>query len=367
MTSLDIHHLQHLARSQKPEDRATLAGSLAELLQQDLTQGEEFLVQDILLRLLKEAEHNLRLSLASYLAHEKKCPKGLTDFLIFECSFDISEPLLKNATYLDEEYLINIGQNFESRQYWRTLAARQEIGSKLANYLIKASNDNAVHMMLLSNPKADLCNLCMADLTEIAINVLEMQDPLLNRPEMTAQLAARLYWYVSETLRVEIQRRFNIEADTLNGAMWYAVNQNTNKRASVRTIPMEMIGLVRKMPPITRNQIVDGMYKQDRAYFACLLARYFSLSPEDVLYRLTAQTNFTLALFCRALNLTTSQFSQIFLAWQKAASVEKVLMDSKDLTDALYIFNHLKASKATEVIKQWQATIPALAEQATVH
>ncbi len=346
-------YLYRLARSTKSEDREALAKSVTNLLQADLTKGEMILVQDILLRMLREAESDLRRNLAIHLSAEDKCPTVLVEYLMKECSFDEAEPLIRYSVAVNDNLLIETGKRYERPEYWRAMASRKKISRELALYLIH-TKDLETQKILVGNEGADLCTLCMKLLTDIAIStgIGDLQGPLLQRSEITAELAARLYWHVSEKLKAEIQTRFNIDKKTLDQAVNYVVDKRLTQRGSVRTISMEMLGLVRKMPYISTRQIMDALQSGDRALFACLCGVQLKINPEEVLVHLEYNVVHTMAVLCRALNMTRTEFNSAYVMWRRDDPNSHAI-GAMEMVEANEVFNRMKRDQAKTVIQDW--------------
>src|SRR5690606_28397866 len=111
-------------------------------------------------------------------------------------------------------FLMEVAKRFDEPTYWRTIAGRKHISSTLSLFLIN-TNDNGTHQILVNNPGSDLCPDCMNTLTDFALINTLLQHPLLQRREITAELAARLYWNSSEKLKQVITERFDIAKDVL--------------------------------------------------------------------------------------------------------------------------------------------------------
>jgi len=356
LTLANSDHLQQLARSNKPEDREALAKSITKLLYGDLSQGEMFLVQDILLRMLREAEAELRRTLILHFATEDKCPQALMDYLIYECPYPDAEPFLKNSTALNDTYLMEISKRYESPKYWRAIASRPKVSRDLAQFLIH-TNDQEVHQILVENEGSDLCPVCMQLLTEAAANQIPLHEPLIQRREITVELAAKIYSYASAKLKEHILQRFDISEENLNKTLDYIVINRTKQKAVIRTISMEMLGLVRRMPKITTRQMIDAMQKGDNALFACMTGVYLQANPERILYDIETQPLIALAVICHAVHMNRSDFNHIYLMWRnKVKTKDSNVMSADQLTKALHVFDQLKKEQVQKVVESWRHT-----------
>lgn len=352
-------YLYRLARSGSPEDRETLAKSITSLLHANLSKGEMFLAQDILLHMLHEAEIDLRQTLALHLSVEEKCPQALLDFLIYECPFSVAEPVLKNSPVLDDAYLMEVVKHFDIPDYWRTIAARDQVSQNLALFLI-GMDDEEVYQILVKNHGSEFCSLCMNWLTGIAMNMPPLQGPLIHRKEITPELATKLYWHTSEDLRKNILQRFDIDKETLDKALTYIVSRRVEQKAGIQRITAEMLGLIQKMPKITSRQIMEAMQKGDRAFFAALCGVYLKVDGERVLQRLESKPTLAIAVLCRAINMTRAEYNSLFLMWRRQDSTSSIT-NASELAHAMSVFDQMKPDQARAEIATWNNTAQSTA------
>ena len=347
-------YLYRLARSGSAEDREKLAKSISSLLQADLSKGELYLAQDILLHLLREAETDLRQTLALHLSVEPKCPKALIDYLIFECPLSVSEPVLKNSPVLVDDDLIEIDKRFETPEYWRAIASREQVSKNLALFLI-GTDDDKVYDILVRNLGTEFCSLCMNWLTGIAMNMPPLQEPLLQRKEITAEMATKLYWHTSEQLQTEILQKFDIDKSVLDKAMQYVVSRRVEQKQGIQRVSDEMWQIAQKLPKISSRQIMDAMQKGDRAFFACLCATHLKIDAERVLQKLEARPMLALAVLTRAIGMTRAEYNSLFLMWRRQDNTGSIT-NAGELTHAMAVFDQMKADQAKAEAASWSNT-----------
>jgi uncharacterized protein (DUF2336 family) len=347
-------YLYRLAKGGSSQDRESLAQAVTSLLRSQLTEVERSLAQDILLRLLEEAETDLRLSLAQQLAREPECPQVLLDFLIYKNDFSIAEPVLRYSTVLTDEYLIEVVKHFDHSDYWRTIARRRHIGEDLATILM-GTDDEEVIELLVTNPNTDLSAASMEWLVGLAPNWEELHEPLLLRPEVTPELAARIYWHVSESLRTHITRKFDIDQRKLDKAMDRIVKQKMAQKYQVLTITPAMLDLSIKMKQqnkITSRQILDAAKRSDSAFFICLWAALVDINKDILLEKMRDDFVMTLAVLCQAARITRSDYNEMFMIWRRI-NQGSVMSNAGELTSALSTFDGMTYDKARHIIQVW--------------
>lgn len=347
-------YLYQIASSGTPSERNALADAMTGLLQTDLKQSERDIAQDILLHLLEDADNELRMSLASKLAHEPKCPQVLLDYLIFQTPLKICEPVLRYSEVLNDEYLIAVARHFRQSEYWQILAQRRKVSSYLADFLV-STDDIRVCTKLLANPGAQISINSMDTLLNMAPNVPEIHKPLLSRPEMKPELAQRLMKYVSVELQAEITTRFNVDKNIVSTALDEIIIERNTGLYKVQTITPDMLDLcfkMKQMNRITPRQLMESAKESNTELFACMLAALLNLNPEMVLQKLVAQVEITLPVLCHAARMTRGDYSQLFLMWRQKN--QKSITNGAELSQAMKVFDALKFEKAQLLVQQWQ-------------
>lgn len=352
--SASAMRLYELARSGQSTDREALLQGMTGLLHAELTAHERELAHEILLLLLREAEMDLRESLAQQLALEPTCPKALLDFLVYDNPLSVSKPVLQHSTVFTDDDMIEIAKHFDSVDYCRVIALRPQIGEKLAMFLIGA-DDEDTYLNLLDNKGAQLGSISINWLTSIAIHAPALQSPLLLRPEVTPELAVRLYWHVSDHLRQQILSRFEIPAEKLDKALEYTVAHRKEQKHSVEDISAETLDLSFKMKQqgrITSRQIMDALRKNDVLFFTSLWASLFELKPQRLFEMLKTQPMTTLATLCRAAQMTKADYNTLFLLWRRQGTPS--ITNATELGQAMAVFNEMKMEDAQLEIEAWK-------------
>jgi len=345
-------YLFRLARSGGEADRLHLAQAVLSFMHTDLQPGEQSIAEEILLRLLREAEHDLRMSLAEQLAHENKCPKSLLDYLIYENPLEVAAPVLQYSPVLDDSYLIEVAKHFRKTEYWQIMARRTHVSETLSRFLVE-TNDTDVYRLLLKNRGAHLGPTSMNWLIDVAPNLPEIQKPLLTRPEVTAELAAKLYWHVSAELRSQITARFDINQKEIDVLLDKAVKQRLSERETAQHITPEMVqhaATLKEQNRLTSHQLLEALKKDDLPGFTCLMAALLSLPAEFVAERLDEDFAMNMAVMCKAVNITSRDYNVLFLLWRRK---KKYLTGS--IVELSVAMDHFKSLNLTDALKQIQA------------
>lgn len=341
-----------MARSGAVKDREILAQAVASLLHTQLTSGERGLAENILLQLLQEAELELRTALAGQLAHEPNCPLSLLEYLIYKNPFSVSESVLRHSEKLTDEYLIEVVKFFDHSDYWMAIAQRKRVGEDLCQLLIETEDDK-VCQTLVENKGSHLPKAGVAWLINAALHMPGMQKSLLARPEVTPEFAVQLYWHVSEELRADIQKRFDIDKNQLERAIQRIVHHRMAAKKETPNITPEKMAYahdLKRNNEIAPRVLSDALKKDDIGLFVCLWAALLTLKPELVLRKFESDFVNTLAVLSIMARVTRKDFNTMFLQWRRKGYHERDI----DLSEVMHAYDHLDFAKARDLVIAWR-------------
>ncbi len=346
-------YLYRLARSGSAHDRMELATSLQDIVQTEHRQT----AVDILLLLLKEAEQDLRIALATQLATQPHCPMELIQFLIYQNPFPVADPVLRLSPLLDNAELLKVLDHFaHDPAYAQAVAQRKMISAQIAARVLEQDNNETAYLLLLRNPGTQLNDICLDYLTDIAKKRPLLQQPFLQRKEVTPEIAAKLFWHVSVKLRQFILDQFPMSALKLDQLMDEAIQQRVNLKSGVFALTDQAkikAERVQANGAITSRQPMEALRHGDVPLFTCLIALLTQTKPERVLDLLLQDTTETLAVIAHTLRLTRGDFNGLYLLWRRQAESHSVLHE-KDIISAQDRFAMVTPHYAREAIAKWQ-------------
>jgi len=346
-------YLFSLAKGGSERDRETLALSIASFLSAGLSDASRVLAKDILLQLLKEAEKDLRLTLARHLANEPDCPKELLRYLIFENPLEISSPVLRYSEALEDTDLLEVAAHFAQRDYWQEIAQRNKIGEEVTDFLV-GTRDIPVCKLLVNNQGACLSKASVEWLINVSPYLKDIQKPLLQRAEITPQLASKLYWYVSDELKAFITSNFKVDQTQINALLDKIVKNYINDQKPGRTITSEMQDLachLKRQNKITAKTITSCFKKGNLAFCACLWGALLNLRPEMLLKKWDEDFSETMAILVRVSHFMRSDYNLLFLHAPQRKS--QMVTNHEELNLALRKFDLLDFETAYNVMRGW--------------
>lgn len=129
----DSHKLYKMAPDHNTQIRYELIDIVTDLFSAELSSSEKEIISDILIRLTREAEKDLRHALAKRLAEIEDVPLRLV-LHIANDDIDVAEIVLKKSPVLGSIDLVYILKS-HSEEYWRAIAKRKSLGEKVVKLL----------------------------------------------------------------------------------------------------------------------------------------------------------------------------------------------------------------------------------------
>ncbi|CAN5312786.1 DUF2336 domain-containing protein [soil metagenome] len=214
-TSISPSELLTLAKSRATDDRQRLLLGVAALC--DATPaGTEVspVLTEIFMTLARQAEHDIRKSLAQSLAGADWAPLALVNMLALD-EIEIARPIIANSPLLRDQDLLRILVE-ATVEHHIEVARRPTLSGRVADAIIDAA-EPATMTALASNKTAEVSEAGLRRLIEQSRRVAALRAPLTRHPRLNETLAKELYSLVGAALRQAIGERFRVD-DTMMGA-----------------------------------------------------------------------------------------------------------------------------------------------------
>ena len=210
-----------LAKSRKTDDRQRLLLGVAALCD-STPAGTEVspVLTEIFLTLARQAEHDIRKSLAETLAGAEWAPVALVNMLALD-EIEIARPIIANSPVLKDQDLLRILVE-ATVEHHIEVARRPALSGSVADAIIDAG-EPATMTALASNRTAEISESGLGRLVEQSRRIAALRAPLTRHPRLNDTLAKELYGLVGQALRQAIGERFRIDDATLSAAINAAV------------------------------------------------------------------------------------------------------------------------------------------------
>lgn len=347
----DNQQLYSLARDKKPEARRELTQAVAEILEKNVGESENELIADILIALTRQAEMDLRQAIAERIAGMDNVPLRLILQLAND-EIEIAAPVLRASPVLGDLDLVYIIKS-RGAKYWQEIAARKVLSAYMINMLAE-TRDMGTALALTENKTISLPDNALSILTELAETSDALANPLLHRPEMKPDLAAKLFHFVGEELKAFIKAHYKVEPTEVLKAVDDVVEEMAAAAQNSFMPTDSMLAAAAQQQEkklLTIELMISCLRRGQIASFVAQFTAYTGLSVKTVETILTQNRGQGLAVACRAFDIPKPDFISIFLLTNPMRSKARIV-DLKDMGRAIEYYDRLKQQLAREILKQ---------------
>jgi uncharacterized protein (DUF2336 family) len=214
LTAYDMSDMGRLAQlAINPQNGASreeiylAVASLYRIQGAGLNQRERDLMREILRRLTRDVEMAIRIALAQRLAEDASVPHDLI-LLLVDDSIEVARPLIMHSPLLTESDSLRLIAE-ASMAHREVLAGRPHIDIPVTDALVAVGTE-PVLMALVRNATAKISERGYAQLVEKSRAFQNLQEPLIQRPDMPFELASHMCEWVSDALKVYIQNNYHM-------------------------------------------------------------------------------------------------------------------------------------------------------------
>lgn len=358
MEQASLQSLIELARDPAPAARQALSQHITDICLQaprQLNEEEKEVAGHILLRLSREFETQMRANLARQLAASARAPKQLIMALAHD-EISVSSPVISDSPLLDEQDLVDIVLN-KTHEHRLSVAMRSGITAAVSNALVE-SEEADVLQALVKNKSAEIAGAAMEYLVTESKQLTSLQGPLIARDDLPPVLVQKMYSFVSDALKTEIQGKYDIDPEILEAAIRSA---QSAQKAAVPTAAehsdknSKAADLVAKMyasGELSLNRIIGFLREKRLSLFLEGLAVLCELDSRTITSLAFEGEGQGMAVVCRAINADRSQFATITLLLERARTGKAV--PAARLQAVCQLFDTMTADRANGVIEQWR-------------
>ena len=346
--------LLQLARETAPESRFALASSITDLYAergQRLKAREEEMIEEILDRLVRAFEIDLRKAMAERLAQRPKVPRSLI-LLLADDDIEVARPILRDSLLLAAADLVDIIQR-HGEGHQLAIAERSALDESVSAALVETSNVVVVET-LLRNPGAKLKTQTLEHLVAEARWVERYRAPLVQRRELTEDLARRLVGLVSGVLRQYILKTFEIDPESLDEDLEAAAGQSldaaiTQAGQELRALPAQLSGLKRISPQL----LIKILRKGDLPMFQSLFGELACISKDRLAYILAQPESRAFAVICRALDFAKPDYAVMLFMIRQLRGIDQ-RDDPRSIARMIEFYGELDPKHCFDSLKRWR-------------
>ena len=332
--------------------RQRVVQTVAHILESDVSDNKRDMIGDILLSLVRQAESDLRESLAERLCIMNEVPEDLILFLAHDI-IAVAEPILKFSSVLTDQDLLYIIQS-KSAEYWQAIAQRKLLDSAVVDALVDR-NDETTAKNLLLNETIALKETAIEAFAELSKYSDQLAEPLLARKELPQKVAMELFWHVSAHLRQHIIKNFQIPKERLDAALQDALEDfaDTTTLGTQEPKPSAlMMDLARQYGSLERindAMLVKTLRRGQVRFFLALMANRTGLKPNTI-HELMRQVNGQgMAVASRAVGIAKESFVSLFLLSRSLTRGDQAV-DALELRKAIKYYDAMTEDMASTIL-----------------
>ena len=309
---------------------------------------ERELATDILRRISKDVEMSIRIALAERLADSPDAPAELIN-LLADDRIEVARPVLARSPVLTQSDLIRIVGG-ATTDHHMIVAQRPGLGEMVTAALAR-SDCEAVLIALLRNSGAKISHETFEALVARARSLESLQGPLTERRDLPAQLATRMYVWVSGALKSALISRYPHIAQSL--ARTIEETSSSLQSGKSPTSPDSAKKLIDKLSAsgqLKASFLIRVLQQGQMELFEQGFAALLKIDVEAMRKTLYGGGARTVALACRAAGIDRSVFHTVFHLSRHHRKILAALSDSED-SEIEAIFRQVPKTEALDRVK----------------
>ena len=310
---------------------------------------ERSMALEIMAALLRDAELEIRKELSRRFAKEPSVPRSLVVGLAQDI-IDVARPVLLHSPVLRDSDLIQVIE-VRGIAHRMAIASRREIGSPVTDALAQLK-EPLVAMTLLQNNSIRLPESTLRELAAQSLENAEISHCLALRPEITPELAEKLYWLVSHELRDILNKQFDLNPCVLDKTLQNVVD-TLIKRDEDPEQQRDLAGRLIASGAVDAVFLIELLKNRGITLFHTLMEELTQIDHDKLQVIYKPEGLEALAIICRALHFTkTETASFIMLVRDRIAGEDR--FEPEKLAAALTVFSRLTMGDAKTILWQWQ-------------
>ncbi len=352
-----ISNILQLSYVKNTEGRSLLFNKITDFLEEhhtELSQTEQTLMSEILDKLLNNVEMTVRKKLAERLAMSEEAPLDLI-VLLANDQIDVALPVLELSKLLSDNELINIIRH-KTAQHQLSIAGRQKLSSDVCRELVTVGNTKTL-VVMLNNHDAKIDNSSFADLIEKSKNAQPLQPPIIERPDLPKDMAAKMYQWVSDSLKQSILTNLDLNESDIDELLLTTIEEVANGGLGQITSEKSEIILVNKLHQAKKLSpafLMKCLNQGQSSLFEIAFAKMIKVPRKIMRSFLYNRGADALAVSCCAAGIDQSVFLTIFQLTRAAQNIETEISDD-ETAKAFEHFKRLDKKKAHVTIQKWVA------------
>lgn len=354
MEQSSLTDLIELARDPNPAARIALSERITDICLQaprQLNSEEKEVAGHILIQLSRDFEVQLRSRLAVQLSGSSRAPKQLILALALD-EISVSGPVISQSPLLDEQDLVEIVKT-KGNAHRMNVAMRSGITAAVSNALVQAEEPDVLQA-LVNNKSAEISGAALEYLVMESKIQPNLQGPLIARDDLSSDLVQKMYVFVSNALKSEIQSKYEIDSELLDAAFRDSQPTQSENDATIAssTKAAALIAKMRASGELSLNRVIGFLREKRLNLFLEGLSMLCELDARTITSLAFEGEGQGMAVVCRAIGADRSQFATITLLLERARTGKAV--PAARLQAVCQLFDTMPLERASGVLEQWR-------------
>lgn len=354
-TEEEIQDLIKLAHNNSKIGRAELFNEITALIEtrhQQISSSEIDLMMDILSKLITDVEVSIRKKLAFNLADNENVPVELI-ILFANDLIEVANPILIQNTLLSDKELVRIIQ-MKSRQHQLSIAARKSLSSDVCRELLRTDDDGVI-ITMLTNKSAKIDNDAIEKIVTKSKTREILQSPLVHRHDLPRDIAARMYSWVSMSLKNELLEIHSFSEKELEIAISNSINELKTEDQLFEDNSNADVKLIQKLKTAKKLHIsflMKSLRQGNIRLFELAFAEILKIPHEIMCKILYERGPAALAIACCAAKIDKSVFLTMFRLTREAKKMDTELSEN-EIEHTYKQFVNTNEQRAKIILHKW--------------
>ena len=362
LQTADELQLTDLAQGEQASNvRKALVKRLADVIcipASQLTPQERHMAGDVLVELLRDADVDIRESVAKRLTMLNEAPRTIL-MILAKDEFAVARHVLEKSKSLTDSDLIHIARNVRT-EHRKIMAQRRKLTDAVVDVLAEFLEEDVVNT-LLKNKGANFSEKTIQRIMTVSRNSPDYVNLLVKRDETRPSHGLTMFWWADSAARKTILHRFAVTRNVLQESCFdlfpLAAAEGWND-AAVRKALQFIERRQRNRAAISRSNF-ESLEQAIETAAATGMTRelaeeisYMSgIKPATGAQILADKTGEALAILCKAPGLKRDMLRKFWIALRRDAGPED--QPSETLKQITATYDAISTDKAQTVLRYW--------------
>lgn len=310
----ELSELAHESSSEKRRDLLSRVATLFSAAEQEASQSEAALFQDIIDQIFVQIEHHHRVQFSSSVAKDDNLPRSLA-MKMAQDDAAVAWPILQHSSVLNDDDLIHVART-QTIQHREIMAGRPAISEQVTDVLID-HGEETVMARVAGNKTAQVSSQGFARLGESAKTSKKVLNALAERSDVPPVIAEKIIPILPE----DKQRHFLMVLETMPEIGAVVTDVFEKAKAEEQNNRLEARVLLQKImnQQLQASKVLSVLAMEDRVLDIAKIMAALALYPETKIMRLLLQIkDEPVSILCAAAGLSYKAYQDIAaMRWRK--------------------------------------------------